>query len=56
MSRAYRYRVVDVFRTKMGRRSLLHVLIHGENGTDGIDVGGHITPLVDATMTFGEAA
>jgi len=36
--------------TKMGRRSLLHVQIHGEHGCDGIDVGGYITPLVEATM------
>jgi trans-2,3-dihydro-3-hydroxyanthranilate isomerase len=34
--------------TKMGRRSLLHVQIHG----DQIDVGGHTTPLVEAQMTF----
>ena len=39
--------------TKMGRRSLLHVLIHGENGNDGIEVGGYVTPLVEATMTLG---
>src|SRR5580693_5007063 len=39
--------------TKMGRRSLLHVLIHGENGKDGIEVGGYVTPLVEATMTLG---
>jgi trans-2,3-dihydro-3-hydroxyanthranilate isomerase len=38
--------------TKMGRRSLLHVLIHGENGKDGIEVGGYVTPLVEATMTL----
>jgi len=36
--------------TKMGRRSLLHVQIHGEHGCDGIDVGGYVTPLVEATM------
>jgi trans-2,3-dihydro-3-hydroxyanthranilate isomerase len=38
--------------TKMGRRSLLYVLIHGEQGADGIEVGGHVTPLVEATMSF----
>jgi trans-2,3-dihydro-3-hydroxyanthranilate isomerase len=37
--------------TKMGRRSLLHVFIHGEQGADGIEVGGHVTPLVAATMS-----
>jgi trans-2,3-dihydro-3-hydroxyanthranilate isomerase len=31
--------------TKMGRRSLLHVQIHGEQGCDGIDVGGYVTPV-----------
>jgi trans-2,3-dihydro-3-hydroxyanthranilate isomerase len=38
--------------TKMGRRSLLHVNIHGEQGSEGIEVGGYTTPLVDATMTI----
>ncbi|HEY6236370.1 MAG TPA: PhzF family phenazine biosynthesis protein [Candidatus Elarobacter sp.] len=38
--------------TKMGRRSLLHVLIHGENGCDAIEVGGNVTPLTTATMTL----
>jgi trans-2,3-dihydro-3-hydroxyanthranilate isomerase len=36
--------------TKMGRRSMLYVQIHGEHGSDGIDVGGYVTPLVEATM------
>ncbi len=38
--------------THMGRRSLLYVHIRGEQGADGIDVGGHVAPLVDATMTL----
>jgi trans-2,3-dihydro-3-hydroxyanthranilate isomerase len=38
--------------TKMGRRSLLHILIHGEHGSEGIEVGGHVTPLAIATMTL----
>ncbi len=38
--------------TKMGRRSILHILIHGQNGADGIEVGGYVTPLVEATMTL----
>ncbi|MBV9271294.1 MAG: PhzF family phenazine biosynthesis protein [Candidatus Eremiobacteraeota bacterium] len=37
--------------TKMGRRSFLHVRIRGENGRDGIDVGGNVRALVRATMT-----
>lgn len=36
--------------TKMGRRSLLHVEIAGERGADGIDVGGHVTPVIEATL------
>ena len=36
--------------TKMGRRSLLHVEIHGEQGVDGIDVGGYVTPICEARM------
>lgn len=38
--------------TKMGRRSLLHVQIHGEDGRDGIEIGGYVTPLVEATMSL----
>jgi trans-2,3-dihydro-3-hydroxyanthranilate isomerase len=37
---------------KMGRRSFLHVLIRGENGVDGIEVGGHVTPVANATMSL----
>jgi trans-2,3-dihydro-3-hydroxyanthranilate isomerase len=36
--------------TKMGRRSILHVQIFGEGGATGIDVGGYVTPVVEATM------
>ncbi|MBV9612181.1 MAG: PhzF family phenazine biosynthesis protein [Acidobacteriaceae bacterium] len=39
--------------TKMGRRSILHVQINGEQGVEGIEVGGHVTPLVDAEMHLG---
>lgn len=38
--------------TKMGRRSILHVHVRGDKGTDGIDVGGYVTPLVRAEMQF----
>jgi trans-2,3-dihydro-3-hydroxyanthranilate isomerase len=38
--------------TQMGRRSILHVHIHGEQGSDGIDVGGYVTPIIEATMTL----
>jgi trans-2,3-dihydro-3-hydroxyanthranilate isomerase len=36
--------------TKMGRRSYLHVLVRGENGIDGIEIGGHVTPVASASM------
>jgi len=36
--------------TKMGRRSLLHVHILGQDGQDGIEVGGYVTPLIKATL------
>lgn len=35
---------------KMGRRSHLHIEVRGENGADGIGVGGYAVPLVDAVM------
>lgn len=35
---------------KMGRRSLLHVHIRGENGSEGIEVGGHATPVAKACL------
>jgi trans-2,3-dihydro-3-hydroxyanthranilate isomerase len=38
--------------TKMGRRSMLHVQIHGENGSGGIDVGGFVAPLSEGMMTL----
>ena len=38
--------------TKMGRRSLLHVEIQGENGMGGIYVGGYVTPIIEAVMNL----
>jgi trans-2,3-dihydro-3-hydroxyanthranilate isomerase len=38
--------------TKMGRRSLLHVLVRGERGATAIEVGGHVAPLAKATLTL----
>lgn len=38
--------------TKMGRRSILHVRVRGDKGSAGIDVGGYVTPLVQATLTL----
>lgn len=38
---------------KMGRRSVLHVQMHGEGGAEGIEVGGHVVPVVtSATLQF----
>jgi hypothetical protein len=34
----------------MARRSILHVRIQGENGMNGIDVGGYVTPVTKAMM------
>src|SRR5262245_40557418 len=36
--------------TKMGRRSFLHVQLHGEQGLDGIEVGGYVSPVAEATL------
>jgi trans-2,3-dihydro-3-hydroxyanthranilate isomerase len=36
--------------TKMGRRSFLHVQLHGEQGADGIEVGGYVSPVAEATL------
>jgi trans-2,3-dihydro-3-hydroxyanthranilate isomerase len=38
--------------TKMKRRSFLHVLVHGDGGADGIEVGGHVSAVARATMTL----
>jgi trans-2,3-dihydro-3-hydroxyanthranilate isomerase len=51
-SRADGCRFVSEQGTKMRRRSFLHVLVHGDGGADGIEVGGHVTPVTRATMTL----
>ena len=53
VSKAAGTRFVSEQGTKIGRRSLLHVEIHGAEGADGIDVGGYVTPIVEAVMTPG---
>jgi trans-2,3-dihydro-3-hydroxyanthranilate isomerase len=45
-------RIVSEQGTKMGRRSLLHIIVRGEGGSSGIEVGGHVVPLVEANMTL----
>jgi trans-2,3-dihydro-3-hydroxyanthranilate isomerase len=37
---------------KMGRRSILYVQVHGDQGKDGIDVGGYVTPVAEGTLTL----
>ena len=37
---------------KMGRPSILHVQLNGEKGANGIEVGGHVSPIAEATMTL----
>jgi trans-2,3-dihydro-3-hydroxyanthranilate isomerase len=36
--------------TKMGRRSFLHIALRGEQGADGIEVGGYVTPVAEGTL------
>lgn len=36
--------------TKMGRRSLLHVMVHGKNGSDGIEVGGNTRHIATGSI------
>ena len=52
LSSAAGTRFVSEQGTKMGRRSLLHIELRGENGTDGIYVGGHVTPIIEAVMNL----
>jgi trans-2,3-dihydro-3-hydroxyanthranilate isomerase len=36
--------------TKMGRRSILHILVRGEGGKQAIEVGGYVTPVIEASL------
>jgi predicted PhzF superfamily epimerase YddE/YHI9 len=38
--------------TRMRRRRILHVQINGAGNADGIEVGGRVAPIVEATMSF----
>lgn len=40
--------------TKMGRRSFLHIAIDGERGSDGIRVGGEVTPVLEGRLILTE--
>jgi trans-2,3-dihydro-3-hydroxyanthranilate isomerase len=50
VARADGTRFVSEQGVKMGRRSLLHVFVHGESGKDGIEVGGNVVPIASGTM------
>jgi trans-2,3-dihydro-3-hydroxyanthranilate isomerase len=43
-------RFVNEQGTRMGRKSILHVHVHGEEGRDGIDVGGFVTPVINGEI------
>jgi trans-2,3-dihydro-3-hydroxyanthranilate isomerase len=45
-------RLISEQGTWMGRRSILHILVLGDRGRDGIEVGGNVMPVVEATMRF----
>ena len=45
-------RLISEQGTKMGRRSILHILIHGANGVDGVEVGGYVTPVMEGVLTL----
>jgi trans-2,3-dihydro-3-hydroxyanthranilate isomerase len=38
--------------TKMGRRSILEIAIHGERGCDGIEVGGRVVAFAAGTFSL----
>jgi len=38
--------------TKMGRRSILHINISGDMGCEGIEVGGNVASVAEATITL----
>jgi trans-2,3-dihydro-3-hydroxyanthranilate isomerase len=38
--------------TRMKRRSILHVRLQGAHGCDGIDVGGHVTPVASGELSL----
>ena len=50
VSGAAETRFVSEQGTKMGRRSFLHVTVHGAMGRDGIEVGGNAVDVSQATL------
>ena len=51
-ARADGTRLISEQGTKMGRRSILHILTHGESGSKAIEVGGYVTPVIEGVMTI----
>jgi trans-2,3-dihydro-3-hydroxyanthranilate isomerase len=45
-------RFTSIQGAKMGRRSVLHVFVHGASGRDGIEVGGHAVQVATGTLTL----
>jgi len=45
-------RLISEQGTKMGRRSILYVHVMGQDGAEGIEVGGYVTPVAEATMSL----
>jgi trans-2,3-dihydro-3-hydroxyanthranilate isomerase len=48
-------RLVSEQGTKMGRRSLLHVIVHVDGDALQVDVGGSVVPIAEATLTLPDA-
>jgi trans-2,3-dihydro-3-hydroxyanthranilate isomerase len=49
-------RLISEQGVKMGRRSLLHIEIKGVGGSEGIDVGGHVTAVGHGTLNAQRAS
>ncbi len=56
VARADGTRFVSEQGTKMGRRSILHVFVHGERRQQSIEVGGNVSPAMIGTLTLPEPA
>jgi trans-2,3-dihydro-3-hydroxyanthranilate isomerase len=49
-------RLISEQGVKMGRRSLLHIEIRGAGGSEGIDVGGHVTSIGEGKLNAHRAS
>ena len=52
VSSAANTRFISEQGVKMARRSILHIRLNGEKGVNGIEIGGYVTPVAEATMTL----